>query len=88
MRFQLELSIDDKAIGGLAEQVRQVVEKTIADQLAKIKFEAPQLTEAAKSSKPPVVIPEGVDLSEVERLKATDLPWRCCWARSPRTPAF
>ncbi len=71
MRFQLELSVDDAAIGGIVEQVRRVVETTVADQLRKVTF--PQPTEAVKPTKPQAIVSGGVNLPEVERIKAADL---------------
>jgi predicted DNA-binding transcriptional regulator AlpA len=73
MRIQLELSVDDKAITGIVEHVRQAVAKSVAEQLRKIKFEAPPSTEPAEPAKPPVIVPDGVDLPEAERPKAADL---------------
>ena len=69
MRIHGDLSVDDKAIGGIIEQVRKIVEATVADQISKLKSEL----ETSKASPPAVIAPKGVDLPESERLKASDL---------------
>lgn len=73
MRIQLELNAGDDVLGAIVEQFRQVVEKTLADQLGKIRDGPQESKRPSSPSQPPVIVPEGVDLPSAERLKAADL---------------
>jgi predicted DNA-binding transcriptional regulator AlpA len=73
MRIPVELIVDDKAIARIVDHIRPIVEKAIAEELGRIKIEAPQPAEATTPAKSPVIVPNGVDLPEAEQLKAADL---------------
>ena len=72
MRVPGELVIDDKAVANLIEQLRRVVETTVAEQLAKVMSQRQErLVEAIPT--PPQVSPPGVNLPSSERVRAADL---------------
>ncbi len=76
MRFHGDLSVDDKAIGGIVKEFRKVVEAIVATQINTLKAELKSELaerEAPTPAPPPVIEPKGIDLPESERLKAADL---------------
>lgn len=83
MRLQGEFSIEDRVVAGIAESIRQGVERTIIAQFEKLKGEVVQKTEASKPLPPSPTRPAGVDLHEAERLKAADLRTAILLGRIP-----
>jgi hypothetical protein len=71
MQIQGEFSIEGKAVAEIMKNIQQIVERTVTAQFEKLKGELCQKTEPPTSS--PSTRPTGVDLPEVERLKAADL---------------
>jgi len=71
MRVHLDISIDDNDIDGIIERFREVVEKTIAAQIGKLKAQRQHKQEVPRT--PQGTTPGGVVLPDSERIEAADL---------------
>ena len=70
--FDLRVSIENPAIATIAERLCQAVERAVGAHL--MKLESPPAKKPKQQSlKPPVIVPDGVELPEEERRKAADL---------------
>jgi predicted DNA-binding transcriptional regulator AlpA len=69
--MQIGFSVEDEAVYGIVESIRQAIQQTMVSEFEKLKADLRQKAEPQKPQTP--ARPAGVDLSEAERLKATDL---------------
>lgn len=73
MREEIEHDSENGTISAIVEQFRQVVEKTVADQLDKLRLEIQESKRQSPPSEPQAIVPGGTQLATSERLKAADL---------------
>lgn len=76
--FALQVSVDNPAVGAIAERLSQAVEKAVEAELGKLatavqKTVGQEAGSRPRRSNPPIITPEGVELPDEERAKAADL---------------